>query len=165
MEPSVIILMGVAGAGKTTVGRQLAQQLNWQFCDGDSLHPQANIEKIRQGIPLTDDDRRPWLARIHEMLVDWIAHGERGVLACSLLKQAYRACVLNGHRDKVRLVYLRASPALLQLRLINRPGHFMGEGLLASQFEILEEPADALVVDASQPPEIIIRMVRSILAS
>ena len=161
MESSVIILMGVAGAGKTTVGRQLAQHLNWQFCDGDALHPQANIEKIRQGIPLTDDDRRPWLALVRESLVDWIAHGTRVVLACSLLKEKYRAYVLNGHRDRVQLVYLQASPALLELRLINRQGHFMRESLLGSQLEVLEEPADALVVDASQTPETIIRTVQS----
>lgn len=163
MGSSVIILMGVAGAGKTTVGRQLAQHLKWQFCDGDALHPQSNIDKIRCGIPLTDDDRRPWLACINESLVEWIAHGARVVLACSLLKEAYRAYALNGHRDKICLVYLKASPALLKLRLIKRPGHFMGATLLDSQFEILEEPADALVVDASQTPETIIHTVQSVL--
>lgn len=165
MGPSIIILMGVAGAGKTTVGRQLAQHLNWEFCDGDSLHPQANIDKIRQGMPLTDDDRRPWLARIHTSLVNWIDHGERVVLACSLLREAYRERVLNGHRDKVLLVYLRASPALLQSRLISRPDHFMKEPLLRSQLDILEEPADALAVDASQTPETIIRLVQSVLGA
>jgi gluconokinase len=120
---------------------------------------------MREGVPLTDDDRRPWLARRHELLNDWIAHGERGVLACSLLKESYRAYVLNGHRDKVQLVYLKASPALLHLRLINRPEHFMREALLASQLAILEEPADALVLDASQTPETISRIVRSTLSS
>lgn len=165
MGPVVIILMGVAGAGKTTVGRQLAQHLNWQFYDGDSFHPQANIDKIRQGMPLTDDDRRPWLARVRESVVDWIAHGERVVLACSLLREEYRDTVLHGHRDKVQLVYLRASPTLLRLRLINRQGHFMKEPLLGSQFEILEEPADALVADASQTPETIIRLVQSVLGA
>ena len=163
MELSVIILMGVAGAGKTTVGHQLAQHMNWQFCDGDALHPQSNIDKMRHGISLTDDDRRPWLVRIRTSLVEWIAHGERVVLACSLLKETYRVCVLNGHRDKVHLVYLKASPALLQSRLIRRPGHFMGHSLLASQLEILEEPVDALVVDASQTPEAIIRLIQSLL--
>lgn len=163
MGLSVIILMGVAGAGKTTVGRQLAQHMNWKFCDGDVLHPQSNIEKMRHGIPLTDDDRRPWLARIHQSLIEWIAHGERAVLACSLLKETYRGRVLNGHRDKVQLVYLKASPALLQLRLAGRPGHFMDRSLLASQLEILEEPVDALVVDASQTPETIIRLIQSLL--
>jgi gluconokinase len=163
MGSSVIILMGVAGAGKTTVGRQLAQHLNWRFCDGDALHPQSNIDKMRHGIPLTDDDRRPWLARIHTALVEWIAHGERVVLACSLLKETYRGYVLNGHRDKVQLVYLKASPALLQLRLTRRPGHFMGRSLLGSQLEILEEPVDALVVEASQTPDMIIHTVCSTL--
>ena len=162
MESSVIILMGVAGAGKTTIGRQLAQQMNWPFCDGDAFHPQSNIEKMRHGIPLTDDDRRPWLASIHKSLVEWIAHGEHVVLACSLLKETYRRQVLDGHRDKVQLVYLKASPALLQLRLTKRPGHFMDRSLLASQLEILEEPVDALVVDASQTPETIIRLIQSI---
>ena len=163
MGPVIIILMGVAGAGKTTVGRQLAQHLNWQFYDGDVFHPQKNIDKIRLGIPLTDDDRRPWLARIRESVIDWIARGERVVLACSLLREEYRAYVLNGHRDRVQLVYLRASPALLQLRLINRQGHFMKEPLLRSQLGVLEEPADALVVDASQTPETIICVVQSVL--
>jgi gluconokinase len=155
--------MGVAGAGKTTVGSQLAQHMNWQFCDGDALHPESNIEKMRHEIPLTDDDRRPWLERIQRSLAEWIAHGECVVLACSLLKERYRGYVLNGHRDKVQLVYLKASPALLQLRLTRRPGHFMGRSLLASQLEILEEPVDALVVDASQPPETIIHTICSAL--
>lgn len=157
----VIIVMGVAGAGKTTVGRQLAGELRWRFCDGDTLHPRENIDKILRGLPLTDEDRHSWLERLRSAIAEWIAVGDRVVLAGSLLKAAYRATVLNGHCDLVRVVYLQASRNLLQQRLINRTGHFMKEGLLASQLEILEEPLDALILDASQAPGALTRQIRS----
>jgi gluconokinase len=157
----IIILMGVAGAGKSTVGRRLSDELKWRFCDGDTLHPAVNIDKMKQGIALTDEDRRPWLDRLHEALVEWIGQGQHVVLACSLLKAAYRAHVLDGHRDHIQLVYLKANRTLLQQRLLHRTGHFLREGLLASQLEILEEPAEALMIDASLSPETIVRQIRS----
>jgi gluconokinase len=155
-----IMIMGVAGAGKTTVGRQLASELGWRFCDGDELHPFPNIDKMSRGIPLYDEDRRPWLERIRQTIAEWIATGENVILACSVLRERYRAMVLEGHRDRVQIVYLKASPALLQQRLISRTGHFMGEVLLASQLEILEEPADALVLDAADPPARLLQQIR-----
>jgi len=154
------MIMGVAGAGKTTVGRQLADELGWRFCDGDELHPSHNIDKVSRGIPLDDEDRRPWLERIRQAIAGWIASGEHVILACSVLRERYRAMVLEGHRDRVQIVYLKASPALLQQRLISRTGHFMGEALLASQLEILEEPADALVLDSADPPARLLQQIR-----
>jgi len=156
--------MGVAGAGKSTVGRQLAASLHWGFCDGDLLHPQQNIEKIRQGLPLNDDDRLPWLTQIRKTVAEWIAREQQAVLAASLLKQAYRRFVLDEHPQEVELVYLKASASLLQQRLRNRTGHFMGETLLASQLDILEEPAGALIVDASLSPDVIVTQIRGTLA-
>ena len=152
--------MGVAGAGKTTVGRQLATELGWRFCDGDELHPSANVDKMSRGMPLSDEDRRPWLERIRRAITEWIAGGENVILACSVLRERYRAMVLEGHHDRVQIVYLKASPTLLQQRLISRTGHFMGELLLASQLEILEEPADALVLNAADPPAGLIQQIR-----
>lgn len=157
----VILIMGVAGAGKTTIGRQLAEALGWCFCDGDEFHSADNIEKLSRGIPLTDEDRRPWLAAIHAAIGTWIKNHDHVVLACSVLKTAYRATVLAGYRDHVRIVYLKASRTLLQQRLAHRTGHFMSEALLASQFEILEEPSDDLVLDADQPSAVIVGRIRS----
>jgi gluconokinase len=161
MQPTIIVLMGVAGAGKTTIGRRLAQELGWHFCDGDEFHSQANIDKIRSGHPLDDEDRRPWLARIRESIVNWIRDDRRVVLASSLLKAKYRAAVLNGVRDRVTMVYLDADPPVLRSRLLNRPGHFMGEALLESQLAILEVPSEALHVDASLPPDAIVQRIRT----
>jgi gluconokinase len=153
--------MGVAGAGKTTIGRRLALALGWQFCDGDDFHPQANIDKIRNGHPLNDEDRRPWLARIRESIIEWVKQDRRMVLASSLLKAKYRREVLDGLGARVTIVYLKADRDLLHQRLMNRPGHFMGAALLESQLATLEEPAEALHVDASLPPERIVRQIRS----
>lgn len=159
----IIVVMGVAGAGKTTVGRALASTLGWHFCDGDEFHSLEHIDKLRQGIPLTDDDRQPWLAKIHMAIGTWIDRRESVVLACSLLKAAYRKTVMAGYQQHVRLVYLQASPELLQQRLAHRTGHFMGEVLLASQCAILEEPSDALLMDAAEAPLVIVGRIRSAL--
>jgi gluconokinase len=159
----VILIMGIAGAGKTTIGRELAAALGWRFCDGDEFHSPDSIEKLRRNIPLTDEDRRPWLARLHAAIGHWIARGESAVLAASVLRASYRRAVLSGHREHVRLVYLKADRRLLQQRLAQRAGHFVGEALLASQWDILEEPSDALVVDAGQPSAVIIAQIRSAL--
>lgn len=162
-EGRVIIVMGVAGAGKTTVGLGLARELNWTFIDGDSFHSRSSIEKIATGQPLTDADRYPWLDRIRTAIDGWTAEGRRVVLACSLLKAAYRDFVLDGRRQLVQLVYLKASPLLLQERLLHRAGHFMKAPLLESQLQTFEEPQDALVLDAADTPEQLVRHIRTAL--
>ncbi|SLM46630.1 Thermoresistant gluconokinase [Nitrospira japonica] len=162
-ECRVIIVMGVAGAGKTTVGLKLARELNWTFIDGDSFHSRSSIEKMAIGQPLTDADRFPWLDRIRAAIDGWRVEGKRVVLACSLLKAAYRDFVLDGRRQLVQLVYLKASPLLLHERLLHRAGHFMKAPLLESQLETLEEPEDALLLDAADTPEQLIGHIRTAL--
>ncbi|HRC43831.1 MAG TPA: gluconokinase [Nitrospira sp.] len=156
----VILVMGVSGAGKTTIGRRLADELGWQFSDGDDFHPAANLEKMRNGHALTDADRQPWLERMHSAIVDRISRNQPAGLACSVLKAGYRAIVEEGCRAHLRLVYLKGSFDLFHQRLTHRRDHFMSRELLASQCAILEEPADALVIDAALPPDEIIRQIR-----
>jgi len=145
----VIILMGVAGAGKTTIGRGLAAELGWPFYDADDLHPRANVEKMRRGVPLTDEDRRPWLAALRELIAGCLARDKNAVLACSALKAEYREYLLLDER--VKLVYLKGDYELIQARLRARRDHFMPPEMLASQFATLEEPADALQIDVALP--------------
>jgi len=154
----VTVLMGVAGAGKTTVGKLLALQLGWKFADGDDYHPAVNLEKMRKGIPLTDADRAPWLASLRSLIGEWVAEGRSAVLACSALKCAYRERLQVG--PEVRVVYLKGSVALLQRRMRARHGHFMREGMLESQLATLEEPEDAVVVDVDRSPEEIVAEIR-----
>lgn len=153
--------MGVAGSGKSTVGRLLAERLGWPFLDGDDFHPVNNVEKMRRGVPLDEADRLPWLERLGSLAAGLLSRGESAVLACSALRASYRH-ILSGGDPRVRFVYLRADPALLASRLERRQGHFFAWSLLESQLAALEEPADAVVVDASGPPE---EVVRSILES
>ncbi len=155
----IIVVMGVTGAGKTTISRRLSRELGWPVEDADSFHPRANVEKMRRGVPLDDEDRRPWLAAIHAAVAARAASGENLVLACSALKDAYRAAIGRGLPD-VRFVYLRATPGLAASRLAHRPHHFMNPVLVQSQFETLEEPRDAVVVDASRPPTEIVARIR-----
>src|SRR5271165_893568 len=154
----IVIVMGVTGAGKTTVGQLLADKLGWQFADGDDFHPLANVEKMRRGIPLTDDDRRPWLAQLRTQIQAWIAQHRNVVLACSALKQSYRDELRTG--PEVRFVYLKGSPELISRRLQSRHGHFAGAQILAGQFADLEEPADAVTVDVSADPSKIVAEIR-----
>ena len=150
----IVIVMGVVGAGKTTIGRLLAQQPGWQFADADDFHPQSNVEKIRHGIALTDADRQPWLASLRAAITNWIARGRNVALACSALKRIYRRELEVG--PEVRFVYLKGSPDLIADRLRSRQGHFAGEPILASQFADLEEPEAAVNVEiASTPPQIV----------
>ena len=158
----VVIIMGPTGAGKTTIGRLLADQLKWEFADADVFHPPANIEKMSKGIPLNDADRAPWLAAMRKAILEWIAAGENVVLACSALKRAYRDELRAG--PEVKIVYLKGSYALFAERIRHRHGHFAGEGILAGQFADLEEPEDAITVDASKSPEQIVAEIRKQLA-
>jgi gluconokinase len=150
----IILLMGVAGAGKTTVGKLLASHLAWDFADADDYHSTTNVEKMRNGIPLTDADRAPWLASLRALIGSWIAAGKNAVLACSALKQAYRDNLIVG--PEVRVVYLKLTPDVLRQRLAARHGHFMTEAMLDSQLAALEEPKDAVVIDATGLPAAIV---------
>ncbi len=137
----IVVVAGVAGSGKTTVGQLLAARLGWTFADGDSFHPAANVAKMRAGLPLTDDDRRPWFAAIRSWMDDIIASGQAAVLACSALKRRYRDELLAG-RDQVAMAFLVISREQDEARLAARTGHFFHEPLLASQFATLEVPLD-----------------------
>jgi gluconokinase len=141
----------VTGAGKTTVGKLLAQRLGWQFLDADDFHPPANIEKMKHGIALNDADREPWLAAIHAALLDYAAKNQNAVLACSALKQKYRERLAAGL--DMRICYLKGSFEEISSHIEHRIGHFAGEAILAGQFTDLEEPDDAVVLDATAPPE------------
>ena len=145
---TVVVLMGVAGSGKSTVGAMVAARLDWPFQEGDLLHPAANIAKMAAGHPLTDEDRQPWLARVRE----WVAAHQDGVITCSALKRSYRDVLRDPH---VVFVHLAANRDELLARLATRTGHFMPAALLDSQLADLEPPAPdehALTLDASEPP-------------
>jgi gluconokinase len=138
----IVVVAGVAGSGKTTIGVQLARRLDWTFADGDSFHPAANVAKMRAGIPLTDADRGPWLAAIGAWMDDIIATGQSAVLACSALKRSYRERLLGGRAQAV-MVFLEVSREQDEARVSQRKGHFFAEPLLASQFAALELPDPA----------------------
>jgi gluconokinase len=146
----IVLVMGTTGSGKTTIGLMLAKRLGWLFLDADDFHSASNKEKMHRGIPLTDADRAPWLAAIHEELVRQNEQRCSVVLACSALKEEYRQ-VLHA-RLQVQIVYLKGSEAVLREHIESRHGHFAGESLLPSQLATLEEPKDALVVDVSHRP-------------
>jgi gluconokinase len=150
----ILIVAGVAGSGKTTVGELVAAELNWEFDDGDGFHSAAAVTKMKSGTPLTDADRRPWLAAIGAWLDAKAASGQRAVLACSAIKRAYRDELLTG-RDQVRMVFLAIEPAAAASRLRHRRGHFFGAGLVNTQFAELESPGPdepVLVLAADQSP-------------
>ena len=158
----IVIVMGVVGAGKTTVGTLLASQLIWEFADADDFHPQSNVEKIRHGIALTDEDREPWLDHLREAIVSWIASGKNVVLACSALKHAYRRKLAVD--AQVRFVYLKGSGPLIAERLRTRHGHFASESILASQLADLEEPEAAILVDVAASPDHIVARIKKALS-
>lgn len=154
--------MGVSGAGKTTVGKLLALDLGWSFYEGDDFHPRSNVVKMAQGIPLTDDDRQPWLQQIRLLIDDLISSGQNGVIASSALKQVYRN-LLVGDEDDVKLVYLKGEYPLILARLEDRQDHYMKSGLLDSQFLAMEEPDDAVNMDITWEPEEIVAAVKQAL--
>lgn len=156
----IILVMGVSGSGKTTIGQLLAKSLNWEFCDADALHPAANIEKMSRGIPLDDADRKLWLQRLQQAITQWLQDDKNIVLACSALKAAYRQVLLQD-KKRIRLVYLKGDFKLIQERLRLRPHHYMSSDLLQSQFDTLEEPSEAIHFDVSQPPEVIVQQIKT----
>ena len=156
-----IIFTGVAGAGKTTVGKLLAKELGWRFYEGDDFHPPANVEKMRRGEPLTDEDRRPWLDALRTVIQGALENDENGILACSALKRCYRARLRVS--EQVIFVHLAASPDVIQRRLEHRQGHFMNPSLIESQFSTLETPQTGLSLDASLPPAVLVQQVRQAL--
>ena len=157
----VIVMMGVSGSGKTTVGRALAEQLACPFYDGDDFHRPEQIAKMSAGTPLTDADRAPWLADLHHLLHTHLANGQMAVLACSALKKSYRQ-QLQGNNNKVRFVYLQGAFEQIQARLVSRPEHYMPLALLHSQFQTLEPPGrdEALTIDISHPIPHLIATIR-----
>ena len=158
----IILIMGVTAAGKTTVGRALAETLHWRFADADDYHSAANVAKMRAGIPLTDEDRAPWLQSLRGTILGWIASSENVVLACSALKASYRDRLVVS--SEVRLVYLRITEELAAARLATRHGHYMNPALLRNQFETLEAPPDALTIDAGQTTQQIVDGIRRAFA-
>jgi len=163
----VIIVMGVAGAGKSTVAEELARRFGCAFADADEFHAAANIAKMRAGIPLDDGDRHSWLLAIAARVDSWRAGGVGGIIACSALKRAYRR-IISGGRPDVVLVYLRGDPAMIRRRLSERRHHFMPASLLDSQFETLEEPAadeHPIVLDAAKSaPELVTEILHALRA-
>lgn len=158
-QSMVIVLMGVTGSGKTTIGRLLSKELGWKYYDADDFHPVANVEKMSSGIPLNDDDRRPWLEILSDLIRGCLERGENAVLACSALKESYREFLLVNER--VRLIYLKGDRELIKERLNARGGHYMNPALLDSQFETLEEPKRDWQVDISLSPDEIVKSIRT----
>jgi gluconokinase len=165
--PSVLVVMGVSGCGKSTIGTQIAIQLHWEFEDGDWFHPASNIEKMHSGHPLTDDDRWPWLNAIADFVDATRRAGNHAVIACSALKRSYRAIIV-GNRPDVRLVYLKGDIDLIARRVAARHEHFMPLELLQSQFAALEEPGpdeNPIVVSIEPPPRAIVTQVLAVLTA
>lgn len=155
----IVVVMGVAGAGKTTIGRMLAEALGYRFHDADEFHSPTNVEKMRRGERLAEEDREPWLDAMARAIDGWLRDGANVVLACSALKASYRARLMRDP-SRMALVYLRVPPDVARARVGGRTDHFMPRALVDSQFEALEEPADAIAVDATQPPDVIVRTLR-----
>jgi gluconokinase len=164
--PTVMIVMGVSGSGKSTIGAILARRLHWEFEDADWLHPASNVDKMHKGIPLTDEDRRPWLDAVAAWIDNTRRSDEHAVVACSALKRRYRN-ILIGDRTDVRLVYLKGDEALIERRIATRHEHFMPQSLLHSQFEALEEPGSdeaPITVSIEPPPREVVAQILSALA-
>jgi gluconokinase len=158
----IIVIFGVSGAGKTTVGKMLAKQLGWRFLEADDFHPAANIEKMRNGHPLTDEDRWPWLNRLRKQIEQLVSAGENAVLACSALKRAYRDRLRVS--EAVKFVFLRGDYAVVEKQLRSRHGHFMNIALLQSQFDDLEQPQpdeNVITIELGRTPEEIVERIET----
>jgi gluconokinase len=160
----IVVVMGVSGSGKSTVGEALAQSLGCEFLDADDFHPPENVAKMASGTPLTDDDRWPWLERLHQELLSRESSGRSAVLACSALKAVYRARLMDGLSD-ARLVYLRGSKAFLRARVAERKHKYMPASLLDSQFATLEPPTNAIEVDVALSVEEAVQRIGEALAT
>ena len=162
-EPLALILMGPMGCGKSTVGRLLAKRLGWPFWDADDYHPPENVAKMKAGIPLIDDDRWPWLDLLRKKIDDHLSSGQSAVMACSALKESYRKR-LGVDQQRVRSVYLRGTPELLEKRVAQRRHLYMPPNLLASQLTALEEPRGGLTMDIKETPEQIVDRIAAALS-
>lgn len=158
MKTRFFVLMGVSGSGKSSVGRMLAAQLGWDFYDADDFHPPENVAKMAGGIPLDDADRAPWLAVLHDLIAASLKAGRSGVLACSALKERYRQQLMDGN-EGLQFVYLQGTYDLIWSRMKRRNAHYMKPHMLRSQFDVLEEPAYALVMDISMPADEIVQAI------
>lgn len=152
------IIMGVSGCGKTSVGEKLAEELGWDFYDADNFHSPANVSKMAKGIPLNDDDRVAWLEALRDLISSCLRMKMPGVLACSALKESYRQKIIDGNTE-IKLIYLKGSYELIWSRMQQREGHYMKPEMLKSQFDTLQEPENALVVDISMPVERIVKLI------
>src|SRR5579875_3817060 len=163
-EGVILVLMGVTASGKTTIGTRLAAVEHWEYAEGDDYHSAANKAKMHAGIPLTDEDRAPWLASLHEVLLGWYRSGRSGVLACSALKQAYRDELSEGiPAAELRFVLLEVPRAVLEQRLAARQNHYMSPALLDSQIATLEMPRDAVRVAGDKPPDEVVHEIMAAL--
>lgn len=151
--------MGVTGSGKTTIGRKLAESLGWKYFDADDFHSTANVGKMRSGVPLTDEDRKPWLESLRRLIQNSLANNEPAILACSALKQSYREVLLVDER--VKFVYLKGDYNLIKKRLTARSNHYMNPSLLDSQFQTLEEPEGVLKVEIQHSPDEIVEIIKT----
>jgi gluconokinase len=164
MKTRFFIVMGVSGSGKTSIGKSLADSLGWDFYDADDFHPPANVAKMADGIPLDDSDRAPWLAALHDLISSSLTADRPGVLACSALKERYRQQLMDGN-EGVQIVYLKGSYDQIWSRMEKRTDHYMKPHMLKSQFDTLEEPANALDVDISMPVNEIVQKIISFMSS
>lgn len=154
----IVVIMGVSGCGKTTVGSMLAQRLDWTYYEGDEFHSSGNIEKMSKGISLNDDDRLPWLAGIKKAIDKSVKSGSDAIIACSALRRKYRRALTVSVSD-IRFVYLKGDPATIRQRIESRDHHYMKASMLESQFSSLEEPDDAIVIDIGDSPEAIVSYI------
>ncbi len=166
----IILLMGVSGVGKTTIGKLLADSLHWEFSDADAFHSPENVKKMQSSIPLSEADRTPWLQDLQTAIKHWLQENKNVVLACSALKDSYRQFLVldsdgfaNAKGERIKLVYLKGSYELIQKRLQERHNHYMSEKLLNSQFDTLEEPLDTIFIDVAEPPQVIVENIRTAL--